>query len=87
MLAGCLGKDTVSKEHQNNEVGAEEHATVVNTTMGANACVHYFVPVLSCQNLQQAVVPSYVMGAAQNMQLVGEKWQVIADVSMQYEDY
>ena len=70
MLAGCLGKDTVSEEHQNNEVGTKEHATVVNTTMGANASVHHFVPVLSCQNLQQAVVPSYVMGAAQNMQLV-----------------
>lgn len=73
MPVGCLGKDTVSKEHQNDEVGAEEHATVVNTAMGANASIHDFVPVLSCQNLQQATVPSYVMGAAENMQLVGEK--------------
>ena len=33
MPANCLGKDTVSKEHQDDEVGAEEHATVVNTTV------------------------------------------------------
>ena len=56
----CLGKDTVSKEHQDDEVGAEEHATLVNAAVRANAGVHHLVPVLSCQNLQQMIAYSLV---------------------------
>ena len=46
-------KDTVSKEHQYNEVGAEEHALLVDTTTGTDPIVHDLIPILPCQDLRQ----------------------------------
>lgn len=46
------GKDTVSKQREDDEVDRGEHATA-HSSLRFDPMIHHCIPVLSCQNLQQ----------------------------------
>lgn len=44
-------KDTVTKDHENDEIEAVKYASAVNTTTWLDSVVHHFIPVLSGEDL------------------------------------
>ncbi len=44
-------KDTVAKEHENDEVGGVDHAAAVDAALRLDARVHHLVPVLAREDL------------------------------------
>lgn len=44
-------EDTVAKQRQDDEEDGEDHALVVDSSLGLDAVIHHHVPVLTGQDL------------------------------------
>lgn len=49
-------KDTITTDEKNDEVQADYHSYVIDSTIGFNAIVHHFIPILTSQDLQIALI-------------------------------
>ena len=46
-------KDTVTKEHQDDEVGAVVHTSTISPSLWLDAIVHHLIPIFSSQDLDK----------------------------------
>ena len=48
-------KDTVTKDHQDDEVAAVPCTTIMNPSLGLDAIVHHLIPVFPSQDLEKQI--------------------------------